>query len=91
MFHVIEIVIWFCVEIVRFTYMITFIIYHGNLWINLKLIKWIKIIKFTNKTLLPMFLSNKCLIAWIFSKWHICNKFLMQALSKYYKKNLSWF
>jgi hypothetical protein len=31
MFHVIENIIQFCVEIVGFTYMITFIIYHGNL------------------------------------------------------------
>jgi hypothetical protein len=45
MFHVIENVIEFCVEIVGFTYMITFIIYHGNFLINLKLIEWIKNMK----------------------------------------------
>jgi len=42
MFHIIENVISFHFEIVKFTYMITFIICHGNLWINMKLIKWIK-------------------------------------------------
>jgi hypothetical protein len=37
-----------------------------------------------------MFLKSKltCLITWIFSKWQIYDKFLMHALSKYYKKKI---
>jgi hypothetical protein len=31
--------------------------------------------------------KRTCLIIWFFSKWQIFDKFLMQALSKYYKEN----
>jgi len=41
-FSCLKVVIWFGVENIRFIYIIRFIIYHWNMWINLKNIRWIK-------------------------------------------------
>jgi len=41
-FSCFKVVIWFNVEIIRFVCIVVFLIYHGNMWINLKLIQRVK-------------------------------------------------
>ncbi len=41
-FSCFKVVILFVAKFIRFFYIVVFLIYHGNMWINLKLIQWIK-------------------------------------------------
>jgi hypothetical protein len=77
-FSCFNVVIEFDVEIIRFVYIVVFLIYHGKMWSNLKLIQWIK--KLTKTFIKHYNVSFQVVKGLVngfqcFWKWHILSNF----------------